>query len=129
MSEFQIVTLILLAVCGIDAAGDAFRARKWQVIHHSMEVLGITAWFTIWALFEFQAIYLVMYITGRIFIFDVLFNLIARNKWTYVGTSSLYGRILKWFANWVKEPGFLVWVLRVMALAWWGAWFLTDGGK
>lgn len=125
MNEFAIVSLILLAVSFIDAAGDAFRARRWQVIHHSMEVLGIATWFLIWALFDFNWVYLTMYITGRLALFDLVFNLIARNKWNYIGTSSLYGRVLGWFTKKVNEQGSLIWVLRAMALIWWIAWFIT----
>lgn len=125
MNEFAIVSLILLAVSLIDAAGDAFRARKWQVIHHSMEVLGVGTWFLIWALFDFNLLYITMYITGRLAFFDLLFNLIARNKWNYIGTSSLYGRVLGWFTNKIREQGHLIWVLRAMAFIWWIGWVLT----
>ena len=125
MSEFVIVSLILLAVSLIDAAGDAFRARKWQVIHHSMEVLGVATWFLIWALFDFNWIYPTMYVTGRLALFDVVFNLIARNKLNYIGTSSLYARILGWFTKKINEQGHLIWALRVLALIWWIAWLLT----
>ena len=125
MSEFTIVSLILLAVSLIDSAGDAFRARKWQVIHHSMEVLGVVTWFLIWALFEFNWIYPTMYVTGRLAFFDLVFNLIARNKWNYIGTSSLYGRILGWFTKKINEQGHLIWVLKAMAFIWWVAWILT----
>jgi len=72
-----------------------------------------------------------MYFTLRIAIFGVLFNIIADNKWSYVGKSSLYGRLLTWFSSLpdIREPGFLIWVLRVMALTWWIAWFITNGGR
>lgn len=125
MSEFVIVSLILLGVSLIDAAGDAFRARRWQVIHHSMEVLGVATWFLIWALFEFNWLYITMYITGRIALFDLVFNLIARNKLNYIGTSSFYARILGWFTDKVEKRGHLIWVLRVMMLIWWVAWIVT----
>jgi len=126
MSEFAIVSLILLALVSIDAAGDAFRARRWQIIHHSMEVLGVAVWFALWALFDFSPIYITMYITGRIWLFDPLFNIIAGNKLGYVGNSSLYGRLLNWFGSTVKEPGHLIWVIRVMALIWFIAWIITN---
>ena len=121
----MIISLLLLLLCVLDAAGDAFRVRKWQIIHHSLEVVQIAVWFLIWALFEFRYEYVIMYITGRIFLFDIVFNLIARNKWSYVGTSSLYGRILGWFAGVMKEPGHLVWVIRAIAIIWWIAWLIT----
>jgi len=128
MNEFLIVSLILLGVMAVDAAGDAFRIHQWQVLHHGMEVLGIAVWIAIWALFEFQPAYIAMYITGRIFAFDPLLNLIAGYKLTYAGKSSVYGRLLSWLMNKFKEPGHLVWVIRAMALVWWIAWLLTNGG-
>ena len=125
MNEFQIVSLVLLGIMAIDAAGDAFRVHQWQVVHHLMEVVGIAVWVTVWALFEFSPLYLVMYITGRIALFDPLFNLIAGYKLTYSGKSSVYGRLLSWFQSKVKEPGHLIWVLRAMAAIFWIAWFIT----
>ena len=125
MNEFAIVSLILLALVVIDATGDAFRVHQWQIIHHSMEVLGIVVIFVLWALFEFSLLYIPMYITGRIWVFDPLFNLIAGYRLTYAGKSSIYGRVLSWFMNKVKEPGQLIWVLRGMALMFWLGWIFT----
>ena len=125
MNEFAIVTLILLSIAAIDAAGDAFRIHQWQVIHHSMEVLGVVVWIVLWKYFGFRDVYITMYITGRIWLFDPLLNLIAGYKLTYAGKSSIYGRVLSWFMNKVKEPGMLIWVLRAIALIWWVIWFIT----
>lgn len=125
MNEFVIVTLILLALAAIDAAGDAFRIHQWQIIHHSMEVLGIAVWIALWKYFDFNNIYIAMYITGRIWLFDPLLNIIAGYKLTYAGKSSIYGRVLSWFMIKVKNPGIIVWVLRALALIWWVAWILT----
>jgi len=121
----MIVSLVLLAVMLIDAAGDAFRIHQWQNLHHGMEVVGVGAWIAIWALFEFNPIYIVMYITGRIAIFDPVLNTIAGYKLTYAGKSSVYGRLLSWFMAKVKNPGILIWVIRALALIWWVAWFVT----
>jgi len=126
MNEFTIVSLVLLAIMAIDAAGDAFRIHKWQNLHHGMEVVGVAAWIAIWALFEFSPIYVVMYITGRIAFFDPLLNLIAGYKLTYAGKSSVYGRLLSWFMSKVKNPGILIWVIRALALIWWVAWIITN---
>jgi len=125
MSEFQIVSLVLLGVMLLDAAGDAFRIHQWQNLHHGMEVLGVGAWIAIWALFDFSPIYIVMYVTGRIAIFDPILNLIAGYKLTYAGKSSVYGRLLSWFMSKIKNPGILIWVLRALALIWWVAWFVS----
>lgn len=125
MSEFIIVSLILLGIAAIDAAGDAFRIHQWQIVHHGMEVLGVAVWIAVWALFDFRPVYVTMYITGRIWLFDPLMNLIAGYKLTYSGKSSLYGRLLSWFQDKVKNPGHLIWVLRGIAFIWWLAWIIT----
>jgi len=129
MSEFTIVSLILLGIMAMDAAGDAFRIHQWQVVHHTMEALGIATFFLVWALFEFRYEYIIMYITGRIALFDPLLNWIAGYKLTYAGKSSFYGRVLSWFMNKVKEPGHLIWVIRAIAIVWWIAWAITNGGR
>jgi hypothetical protein len=126
MSEFVIVSIILLGIMAIDAAGDAFRIHQWQNLHHAMEVVGVAVWIAVWGLFEFSPIYIAMYVTGRIALFDPLLNLIAGYKLTYAGKSSVYGRLLSWFMSKVKNPGALVWVLRAMALIWWVAWIITN---
>jgi hypothetical protein len=126
MSEFLIVSIILLGIIAIDAAGDAFRIHQWQIAHHSMEAVTVGAWISIWALFEFSYLYIIMYITCRIWLFDPLLNLIAGYRLTYSGKSSLYGRLLSWFQSKVKEPGHLIWAIRAIALIWWVAWLLSD---
>ena len=128
MSEFVIVSLILLGLAAIDAAGDAFRIHQWQIIHHSMEVLGIVVWIGLWKYFDFENVYITMYITGRIWLFDPLLNKIAGYKLTYAGKSSIFGRVLSWFMNLdrIKNPGHLVWVLRGLAIIWWIAWLITN---
>jgi len=63
-----------------------------------------------------------MYPTGRIWLFDPLLNVIAGYKLTYAGKSSLYGRLLSWFMNKVKNPGVLIWWIRIMFLVFWIAW-------
>jgi len=126
MSEFLIVSLILFAIMAIDAAGDAFRIHQWQLAHHIMELLStVVAWVILWKFFDFHYEYLIMYVTGRIWAFDPLLNLIAGYKLTYAGKSSLYGRMLSWFMKKVKNPGALIWVVRALAFIWWIAWLVT----
>ena len=143
MSSFTIISILLLLIVAIDAAGDAFRIHQWQNVHHAMEVIVSVLWFIFAALFAihvrhelifnpgvWSVIKLLlpfggMYITGRIWLFDPLLNLIAGYRLTYSGKSSVYGRVLSWFQGKVKEPGHLVWVLRVMALVAWIVWILT----
>lgn len=119
MSEFVIVSIILLGIVIVDAAGDAFRIHQWQNVHHTMEVVGVATWIAVWASFGFRPEYIAMYITGRIWIFDPLLNLIAGYKLTYAGKSSVYGRLLSWFMDLVKNPGILVWVIRALCLIAW----------
>jgi hypothetical protein len=135
MDDFKIFSLIFLLLILLDAVGDALRARNKQVPHHTLEVIHIIGWFFIAVIvargwLEWSDRQIVMYITLRIAIFDVIFNVIKGNKWSYVGESSLYGRFMNWFTDLPKimEQGFLIWVIRVMALVWWTAWFITNGG-
>ena len=126
MSEFVIVSIILLGIAATDAAGDAFRIHQWQIAHHIMELLPYIAFLVVWRLFDFSWLYVPMYITGRIWIFDPLLNLIAGYRLSYSGKSSLYGRILSWFQGKVKEPGNLVWIIRGLALLFWIAWIFSN---
>jgi len=127
MNEHTIVGLILLGQVIIDAAGDAFRIHKWQVIHHIMESLLLVTFFILWKFFEFNMIYPLLYVTGRIWAFDPLLNWIAGYQLTYAGKSSLYGRLLSWFMNKVKEPGKLIWWIRIIIFLIWLAWLI--GGR
>ena len=94
MNEFTIISLLLLLQVILDASGDAFRFRGWQIVHHMTESIQIAGWFAIWALFGFDWQFIVMYIMGRIVVFDLVFNLIAGNKLFYVGESDLIGKLM-----------------------------------
>ncbi len=128
MESYQVILLLLVLQVILDASGDALRLRKRQIAHHTIESFQIAVWIFVWALFEFQAYYIVMYILGRFILFDLVFNLIAGNKIFYVGESSLYGRFFAWIVPKMKEPGHLVPWLKLLALIWWVAWFVTKGG-
>jgi hypothetical protein len=136
MSDYKIFSLIFLVLILWDAIGDGLRAKGKQIPHHILETVSVALWLFItviiargWLVWDDTQI--IMYITLRIAIFDVIFNIIKGNKWSYVGKSSIYGIVLSWFTNLekVKEPGFLIWVIRVLALIWWIAWFVTNGGR
>ena len=130
MRTEMIIPLTLLLIVVLDAAGDALRLRKHQVISHAAEAVQTVLWIAVWALFEFQVYYIAMYILGRFIVFDLVFNLIVGNEIFYIGESSLYGRGLKWLARKVRQPiGLFISMPKLMALGWWVAWFLTDGGK
>ena len=133
MTDFKVLSLMLTLVIIYDAVGDALRAKGKQIPHHILEVVGVAMWFVIVVLIargrlEWHDKLLIMYITCRIAIFDVIFNVIKGNKWSYVGTSSIYGIVVSWFTNrpMIREQGHLIWVIRVMALIWWVAWFITN---
>jgi predicted Abi (CAAX) family protease len=102
MNEQLIISLILLSLVLLDAIGDAFRFRGWNIPHHIMEVFHVAGWITLWALFGFQVIYIPLYILGRIILFDIVFNLTAGLKIGHIGTSSLYDIILTKFGGWVS---------------------------
>ena len=126
MSEFAIISLVLLGIVALDSTGDALRLRNKQLLHHSLEVVQIGGWIVLWSLFGFKIEYVAMYVLGRIWLFDPLFNLVAGNKLSYIGSSSIYDKLLKWFTGWIDEQGHLIWVIRAIALLWWVVWFLTN---
>lgn len=116
----QLIILILLSLVLLDAIGDAFRLRGWQIVHHIMEVAHVAGWITLWALFGFGPIFIAIYILGRIILFDIVFNLAAGLPIGYIGTSSLYDIILTKFGGWVKQhPAHFVFIFRFMALVAW----------
>lgn len=127
MSKIKWTSLTLLLIILLDASGDAFRLHGWQVAHHIMEALQICGWLFIWFNFRFNPVWIVMYLLGRFVVFDVTFNLIAGLDWWYVGESSLYGRIIVWFSDLVKQPvALMVSMPKFIALVWWVAWFWTN---
>ena len=135
MTDFQMLSWILVLSIIVDAVGDAFRKNGNQIPHHFFEATNVAIWIGVIVIVARGDIQwfnrlIVMYITARIAIFDITFNIIAGNKWSYVGKSSLYGRLLTWFTSLpsIREPGFLIWVIRAMAAIWWIAWFITSGG-
>ena len=122
----MIVSLVLLGVILLDAIGDGLRWKGKQVAHHVVEILREAVWLCMVAYFMDNWTIITMYITARIAFFDPVINLIAGKGLGYIGSSSLYDRLLKWFGSTVKEPGALIWVIRAMALIWWIAWIITN---
>jgi len=116
MSEFVIVSLILLGIVLLDAIGDGLRWIGKQVIHHIIEAVREAIWLALAVYFMGNYTIIPMYITARIALFDPVINLVAGEGLNYVGSNSLYDRALKWFTGKVKEPGHLIWVIRAMAL-------------
>ena len=65
------IPFLLLLLVILDASGDAFRLKGWQVLHHLFEAIQIAGWISIWALFGFDPVYIAFYILGRIVLFDI----------------------------------------------------------
>jgi hypothetical protein len=126
MKEQIIVSLILLALACIDAIGDGLRIRKYQVPHHIMEALHLAVFFAVWKLFGFEWIYIPIYLTGRVWAFNPVLNLVSRFPLFYVGNSNIYDRILSLIGGWVKShPGHFAFITQFMALlAWIGLTFI-----
>ena len=125
MKTELIISLVLLGLVLLDAIGDAFRLRSWQIPHHIMEVLHVAGWIAVWALFGFRWEYVLLYVLGRIILFDIVFNLTAGLPIGYVGRSSLYDIILTWFGGWVKQhPAHFVFIFRFMAVLVWIATYV-----
>ena len=103
MTEFTTISLILLGLVLIDSAGDAFRFKGYQIISHSAEVVQIGGWITLWALFGFDWQFIVMYIVGRIVLFDITWNLITGHNILYMGENDLVGIGIRAFARLVKQ--------------------------
>lgn len=122
MNEPLIVSLILLGLVILDAVGDAFRFRGWNIPHHIMEVLHVAGWFIIWALFgpDFLPAHVYLYILGRIILFDIVFNLTGGLKIGYVGKNSIYDLVVTLIGGWFKQnPANFAFIFRLMALVAW----------
>jgi hypothetical protein len=117
MNELIITSISLLVLVVLDAVGDAFRLRKWNVLHHVFEVFHVAGFFAIWALFSFDIIWVPIYILCRIVVFDIVFNVVAGLPITYIGTNSLYDIFVTKLGGWVKQhPGHFAFIFRFMAL-------------
>ena len=127
MNEFQILSLVLLSIVLLDALGDGLRWIGKQMIHHAIEALREAIWLAMVVYFTGNYTLIPIYITARVALFDPLINLIAGKTLNYVGSNSIYDRALKWFSNlkFIREQGFLIWVIRALALVAFIALILT----
>ena len=126
MYEHMLIVLVLLAQVILDATGDAHRARHWTLSSHIMEAIQVGAWIAVWALFSFEPYFILMYILGRVWAFDLVYNLWVDNSILYMGESDMMGRGVRWFAGKVKQNYIhFSLVLKVLSLIWWVAWLLT----
>ena len=128
MPKYIQTALILLGLVVLDATGDVFRATRWQIPHHAMEVVQIAGWIAIWALYGFKRYYIAMYILARLWAFDLVYNLWFGHPLLYMGSSDLVGLSVRWFADLVKQNYLnFSFMLKFLALVWWTAWLFTDG--
>ena len=124
MNKIKLTSLILLLLVILDASGDACRLEGWQLLHHVIESFQIAGWIVVWALFDFNLVYIVMYLLGRFIAFDLVFNIWAGNEILYVGESSLYGRLIRSFADLVHQNyQHFMFIFKFMALMVWGFYF------
>ena len=129
MPEYILVCLLLLAQVILDATGDWFRTRGWGILHHAMEAIQIGGWLLIWALFGFKIVYVYMYILGRVWAFDIVYNIWHGGKLLYVGKFDLLGKAIRWLAEKTKQPYVhFSFTIKFIALIWWTAWLFTNGG-
>jgi len=127
MNKIKYTSLALLLLVILDATGDAFRIQGWQFLHHAIETLQIAGWVAVWSLFEFNLVFIVMYITGRLFLFDLTLNVIAGNPLLYMGENDAVGWLVRGFANLVKQNYMhFSLVLKFLAGVWWMSYFFTN---
>jgi hypothetical protein len=115
-----------MSIFAIVSIGDGLRWIGKQVAHHTVEIIREGVWLSLVAYFMGNWMIIPMYIFARIAIFDPIINLVAGKGLNYVGSSSLYDRLLKWFGSTVKEPGHLIWVIRALAFIWLVVWIITS---
>lgn len=128
--SFLIVSIILLLIIAVDAVGDALRAEGKLIGSHVMESVQIASWIAIWALFDFDVYYIAMYVLARFAFFDLIYNKVSRNNWLYIGNSSYYDRLIRWFAEKARAPIWYVIITpKVMATAWFISWALTNANR
>jgi hypothetical protein len=120
MNEPLIISLSLLALAVLDAVGDAFRFRGWNIPHHVVESVHVGGWVLIWALFGFAPVYVWLYVLGRIVLFDIVFNLVGGLPIGYIGKTSIYDLLVTALGGWVKQnPANFAFIFRFMALTTW----------
>ena len=119
MTLLELLPWFMTGLIILDATGDAFRSRGWQIAHHIMEAVHEGVWLALLVFFTQSYNLIPIYILCRVAIFDVVYNLIAGKKLNYVGESSVYGIVMGWFSEKVKEQGYLIWWIRGMSLLAW----------
>ncbi len=123
--EFLIINIILLIQVVLDATGDAFRVKRHTEAHHILEAMQVAVWMLIWYYAEPHFLYIIMYIGARFVFFDLVYNLIAGNRWHYFGDGSYYDRLFRWITK-SQGPVFTVVVTKGIVLLGWIAWVLSN---
>jgi len=146
MSTTLIISLLLLLVA-IDAIGDSFRFLNRQFLHHAMESIQIAGWFCFAVLFAFicmnsvqanQSVWMVIlshwhyaliYVLGRIWLFDILWNILTGHDPLYMGKNDLFGRSVRLFSAWVMQDyKHFSFMLKFLALIAWIGLILKANG-
>jgi len=119
--------ILLLVLVVIDATGDAYRHMGRQYAHHAMEVFQIAGFFLLWALFGFKRVFILLYILGRIWLFDITYNLWCGFNWLYIGESDLGGEGIRWFAHLVKQNYYhFSFMIKFLSLVTWVGVFIKQ---
>ena len=118
--RYYLTILFLLLLVAVDASGDAFRMSGWLPLSHSMESVLIIGFFLLWAKSGFKWQYILLYFLGRIWLFDIVHNLITHKGVLYMGMNDYMGRSVIWFADLVGQNYLnFSFVIKFMALFTW----------
>ena len=121
------VTVLLLLQVALDASGDAFRFRTWQIAHHVMEASQVVLWVLLWACFGFRWRYLLLYVLGRLWLFNIIFNGWCGWEWLYLGTTDPVDISIRWFAELVKQNYLnFSFMVKFMSLVCWISVFVNQ---
>lgn len=121
------INIVLLYLVLLDAIGDALRLKGHQVVHHIMESLMIVQWFALWILAGFHWLFIPMYLLARFTFFDLTYNLVAGNRFSYVGNSCIWDRFSRFLESKFRAGDFGFVVPRVITLVWYVTWLLSYG--
>lgn len=91
--------LIMFLVIVLDATGDGLRTLGFQKAHHVLEASWIVLFFVVWALSQFKWQYALTYVLCRIWAFNLVYNIVAGNKFGYLSEGNFYDSALIWIGQ------------------------------
>src|SRR6056297_304148 len=92
----QIVLLIILVL--VNAIEDAFRDEGKKELAHLFNTLHIAGWFCMMS-FPISLILVVQYVLARFALFDITYNLMRGIDLFYIGSTSIYDKLWRWFGE------------------------------